>query len=57
MADLKFVRKGKTIETLAEAGRENSRHTFKSINEAKRESRRLQQANGGMGMGSLQVMR
>jgi hypothetical protein len=47
-----FTRKGRTLRDL-ESGTEN---TFDSINQAKRESRRLQRRNGGLGRGSLRVI-
>jgi hypothetical protein len=46
-----FKRKGKTI-TVIETGEST---VFKSINAAKKESRKLQQQNGGLGCGSLVV--
>jgi hypothetical protein len=49
-----YIRKGKTLlyapsRTVAES--------FKSISQAKRRSRELQQANGGRGMGYVRVER
>lgn len=49
--ELKYERRGTTIidKTTGEITQ------FDSRNKAKAESRRLQQANGGLGQGSLQV--
>lgn len=44
-----FKRKGNTI-TVIETGNSTE---YKSINAAKKESRKLQQQNGGLGCGSL----
>ena len=49
----KFIRKGKTIETLNGPDAGSTFETFKSLNKAKKESRKLQHANGGLGHGSL----
>lgn len=49
--ELKYTRKGKTIHDI----QNNSSETFESIGLAKRKSRELQIANGGLGLGSLQV--
>lgn len=47
-----YTRKGKTIRNIAE----NTSETFPSKNKAKKESVKLQRANGGLGMGSLIVL-
>jgi hypothetical protein len=47
-----FTRKNKTITNLET----NDVTTYKSINAAKKESRKLQKSNGGLGKGSLAVL-
>lgn len=47
---MKYTRKGKIITG------PNGNKIFASINAAKRESARIQQANGGLGRGSLSVV-
>ena len=65
MAKLKFIRCKHIIVELAEDGNHQIKPFFykdredkerPSISAAKRESRRLQQANGGLGMGSLKIV-
>lgn len=51
--ETKFIRRGKTIETLNGPDVESTYEGFKSLNKAKKESHKLQQANGGLGQGSL----
>lgn len=53
MEQLKYERKNKTLFDLE--NRES--RIFYSINQAKRESRKLQMANGGLGRGSLRVIK
>ena len=49
-----FQRKGNTIIDLSKDKSDSSRAKgFVYINEAKRESRKLQESNGGLGRGSL----
>lgn len=45
----KYIRSGKNITDVS--GDEPSNKQYRSINEAKRASRKLQNANGGLGMG------
>ena len=52
---VKFRRKGNRIVTLG-LDKANSTNTFASINAAKRESRKLQIAAGGLGCGVLEVI-
>jgi len=47
--ELLYTRKGATIRTLAD----NTSETFDSKNKAKKESVKLQRANGGLGCGAL----
>ena len=47
----KFIRKGRVIKNIED----NSSKKFEFINQAKRESHKLQMANGGLGNGSLRV--
>jgi hypothetical protein len=47
-----FIRKNKTITNLET----NAVVSYKSINAAKKESRKLQNLNGGLGRGSLVVL-
>ena len=52
----RFIRNGKSIETIttdAEGVENKSTEQFKSLNKARRQSRILQQANGGLGCGVL----
>jgi hypothetical protein len=62
MATLKFLRCKHVIRTLSEDGNHTDEHfnckrTSKpSISAAKRASRKLQMENGGLGMGSLQIV-
>ena len=49
--ELLFTRKGATIHNIAA----NTSETFDSKNKAKKESVKLQRANGGLGCGSLIV--
>lgn len=51
--EAKYERKGKTIKNI-ETGEVE---TFSSINKAKRRSRELQLSNGGLGCGSLIVIK
>ncbi len=46
-----YIRKGRKIKNIED----NTTEVFDHINEAKRESRRLQMANGGLGRGSVVV--
>ena len=58
MQDVKFIRRKNVIITLGKDSDGNvteSPETFKSVNKAKRKSRELQLANGGLGVGSLVV--
>jgi hypothetical protein len=50
--DTKFSRKGKNITILDT----NTTSQYESINKAKKESRKLQESNGGLGMGSLTLL-
>lgn len=46
-----YTRKGKTLTNV----NTKKNQTFEFINEAKRESRAIQQANGGLGRGAVKV--
>jgi len=46
-----YTRRGKTLTNI-NTGKEQ---VFKFINEAKRESRAIQQANGGLGRGAIKI--
>lgn len=51
-----YIRKGKRIETLNGPDDDSTYESFKSLNKAKKKSRELQNANGGLGLGSLMVV-
>lgn len=51
MKEAQFIRKGKTITNVGDG----TKKTFEFVNEAKRESRKLQMsADGALGRGSVQ---
>jgi hypothetical protein len=52
MSTTLYSRKNKTVNTLATGATE----VFKSINKAKKQSVKLQEAQGGLGRGSLVVL-
>ena len=53
MQQAKYERQGKNIRDLVA----NKTTRYKFVNEAKRESRRLQMAAGGLGLGSLTLVK
>lgn len=58
MKPVKFIRKGKTITTLADEENDikRSAHECKSVNEARKFSRNLQmEHDGALGRGSVKV--
>lgn len=55
MRIVKIQKNGNKIITLG-LDKANATNTFTSINAAKRESRKLQIANGGLGCGVLEVI-